>query len=245
MSYRVVIADDEPLARQRLRRLVEELDDYQVVGEAEDGRHFLQGVPDWQPDVVLLDIRMPGSDGLEAAEQVSLMHNPPAIIFCTAYDQYAIEAFRHAAVDYLLKPVRRDALQQALQRAGRLNRIQLDMLGQKKSAPQITIRNQRGTELIDLASVRYCVADQKYVTLVHDGGESLTDHSLRELEERYPDEFIRIHRNTLVGSRYLSGLARRADGRTVAVLRGSDTELPVSRRHTSQVKEWLEKASDV
>ncbi|MFE8071212.1 LytTR family DNA-binding domain-containing protein [Marinobacteraceae bacterium S3BR75-40.1] len=245
MTYRVVITDDEPLARQRLRRLIEELDDYRVVGEAGDGRILLEQMPDWQPDIVLLDIRMPGTDGMEAAAQLSQMHNPPAIIFCTAYDQYAIEAFRHAAADYLLKPVRRDALKDALARAGRINRVQLGQLRQAKPTPQLTIRSQRGTELIDLARVRYCQAEQKYVTLVHDQGESLTDLSLKELEERYPDDLLRIHRNTLVGTRYLTGLQRKPDGQTFAVLRDSDVELPVSRRHISQVKGWLEGASEV
>jgi len=113
----IFIVDDESLARERLKRIIQMNTLYQVCGEAENGELALQGVPVAQPDIVLLDIRMPGVDGLEVAEAISMLKSPPAIIFCTAYDEYAIKAFNYNAVGYLLKPVRKDDLFKALGQA--------------------------------------------------------------------------------------------------------------------------------
>ncbi len=124
----VLIADDEPLARERIRRLVEALPGYRVCGEAADGDSSLKQVAELEPDILLLDIRMPGMDGMEAASRLSQLANPPALIFCTAYDHYAIQAFDVQAIAYLLKPVRKEALADALARAGRVNRVQLQAL---------------------------------------------------------------------------------------------------------------------
>lgn len=239
---RVLIADDEPLARQRLRRLLDALPDYQVCGEAADGDDTLHKVAELEPDILLLDIRMPGMDGLAAAEQLSRLSNPPAIIFCTAYDRYAIKAFDVQATAYLLKPVRKEDLASALRRAGRVNRVQLQALARhtETGRDQLAVRTHRGTELIDLAGVRYCEADQKYVTLHHRGGETVCDYTLKELEQAYPEHLLRIHRNTLVGVRFIQGLRRTHDGYNTLALKGDDTALPVSRRHASTVRHWLQ-----
>src|SRR5690554_8145620 len=155
---RILIADDEPLARQRIQRLVEELPDYRVCGEASDGNDALRKVAELEPDILLMDIRMPGMDGMEAAHQLSQLNNPPAVIFCTAYDHYAIQAFDVQACGYLLKPVRKEALAQALERAGRTNRVQRRSLTRQADhgTGQLAVRTHRGTELIDLDTILYC-----------------------------------------------------------------------------------------
>ena len=240
---RVLIADDEPLARERLGRMVADLDGYRVCGEAANGEQVLSAVAREMPDVVLLDIRMPGADGMDVAQQLTAHANPPAIIFCTAYDEYAIRAFDVQAVAYLLKPVRRDALADALQRAERLNRIQLQALQDQPAAEahHLSVSSARGTELVDMTRVRYCEADQKYVTLHHDNGETLTDLSLKALESRFPEQLLRIHRNTLVGTRFIRALERPDDGTWQLRVADSERALPVSRRHVAHVRQWLRK----
>lgn len=238
---RILIADDEPLARERIRRLVDQLPGYETCGEAADGHEVLKLVADSNPDMVLLDIRMPGMDGIEAAERLNTLESPPAIIFCTAYDHYAINAFDVQAVAYLLKPVRKDALCDALGRAGRVNRVQLQALRAREAntGEQLALRTHRGTELIDTSQIVFCEADQKYVTVHHTQGETLSDYTLKELESAYPDQFLRIHRHTLVGVRFIQGLIRNSDGHNFVTLRESRGQLTVSRRHASAVRQWL------
>ncbi len=238
----VLIADDEPLARERLRRLVEALPDYRVCGEAEDGDGTLARVAELNPDILLLDIRMPGLDGMETAARLSRLAHPPALIFCTAYDHYAIQAFEVQATAYLVKPVRKEALAEALARAGRLNRVQQQTAGAKPpgGSDQLAVRTYRGTVLIDLADVRYCEADHKYVTIHHTGGDTVSDFTLKELEARYPRHLLRIHRNTLVGVRHVAALERTRDGQHRLRLRDSSQCLAVSRRHAGAVRQWLQ-----
>jgi len=238
----VLIADDEPLARQRLGRLIDALPGYTVCGEAVDGDDALNKTATLQPDVLLLDIHMPGMDGMATAKRLMQQPNPPALIFCTAHEQHALEAFDVNATAYLLKPIRREALADALARAEKTNRLQNQAL-ENRQAPepeQITVRSQRGTELIDLADILYCQADQKYVTLVHRHGETLCDYSLKELEQAHPAHFLRIHRHTLVGVAFIQALKRDSNGRPVLALKETDARLPVSRRHAAHVRQWLE-----
>ncbi|SFR82475.1 two component transcriptional regulator, LytTR family [Marinobacter daqiaonensis] len=244
---RVLIADDEPLARERLSRLVSDLEGYRVCGEAASGDQVLSAVVTEMPDILLLDIRMPGGDGMAVARQLAAQSDPPAIIFCTAYDEYAIRAFEVQAAAYLLKPVRRDALAEALARAERVNRAQLRALKGTSAAPEghhLTVSSARGTELVDMTRVTHCEADQKYVTLHHRDGESLTDLSLKALESRFPEELLRIHRNTLVGTRYIRSLDRQSDGSYQMRLEQVPDPLPVSRRHTARVRQWLSERGD-
>jgi len=241
---KVFIADDEPLARERLRRLIDQLPNHQTCGEAANGEDTLSGVARHLPDIVLLDIHMPGLDGMATARQLSELANPPALVFCTAHDQHALEAFGVNATAYLLKPVRKEALAQALTQAGKTNRLQRQALNSPppNEREQITVRSQRGTELIDLADIYYCQADQKYVTLVHRHGETLCDYSLKELEQAYPAHFFRIHRHTLAGVAFIQALKRDSKGRAVLSLKETDARLPVSRRHATHVRQWLEQS---
>ncbi|KEF30232.1 Autolysis response regulater LytR [Marinobacter nitratireducens] len=243
----ILIADDEPLARDRLRRLVEALPGYRVCGEASDGNKALQQVAELEPDILLLDIRMPDMDGMEAASRLAQLANPPALIFCTAYDHYAIQAFEVHAVAYLLKPVRKEALADALARAGRVNRVQLQALTNQASRndEQIAVKTHRGTELIDLTDILYCEADQKYVTVHHSRGDTVCDYTLKELENTYPDHLLRIHRHTLVGVRFIKALQRSAEGHSELVLRDNLGTLHVSRRHASNVRQWLQEQQPV
>jgi two-component system response regulator AlgR len=241
-SRSVLIADDEPLARERIGRLLDAIPGYHVCGEAADGHEVLTRIAELQPDLLLLDIRMPGMDGMEAAEHIARLEAPPALIFCTAYDHYAMQAFNVHAIAYLLKPVRREALADALNRAGRVNRVQLQSLNERDEPgdEQLAVRTYRGTELIDLSAITHCQADHKYVTLHHTGGETVTDFTLKELEGSYPRHFLRIHRQSLVGTRYIRGLLRHRDGQHTVELTGDRGLLPVSRRHAAQVRHWLE-----
>ncbi|QSP95875.1 response regulator transcription factor [Marinobacter salinisoli] len=241
-NRRILIADDEPLARERLRRLVDALPGYEVCGEATDGDNALAQVAELEPDIMLLDIRMPGLDGMAAAARLGQVANPPALIFCTAYDNYAIQAFGVQAMAYLLKPVRKEALADALQRAGRINRVQAQTLGNltQASDEQLAVRTHRGTELIDLANILYCEADQKYVTLHHTQGETVSDYTLKELESTYPNHLLRIHRQTLVGVRFIQALTRTDEGQAMVQLKAGRGHLPVSRRHASGVRQWLQ-----
>lgn len=240
-NHRLLIADDEPLARERLRRMVSALPDVEVCGEAANGDEVLTGIRQWEPDILLLDIRMPGRDGIEVASLIQAQANPPAIIFCTAYEEYAIKAFDVQAIAYLLKPVRREALAEALARAGKVNRVQRQALQPPATAEDQTlaVTSSRGTERIDMTRVYFCEADQKYVTLHHNTGETLTDLSLKALEQRFPDLFLRLHRNTLANTRHIRALERNDDGGYHVRLDGHPATLPVSRRHLPAVRQWL------
>jgi len=238
-KLKVLIVDDEPPARARLRSLLEEIEDVAVVGEAANGQEALGESEDLSPDVVLLDVRMPGMDGLEAARHLNVLEEPPAIIFTTAYDQYAVEAFEAHAVGYLLKPVRKEQLAASLNRAGRLTRAQLQKLAAAGEARRshIAARSREGLKLIPIDEVQYFLADQKYTTVRHLQGEDLIEDSLRLLEEEFGTAFVRIHRNALVGVKYLERIERNAEGQYFVRLRGCDAPLQVSRRMAGELKE--------
>ena len=237
---KVLVVDDEAPARERLRSLLAELGAVEVVGEAAGGAEALELTHDLSPDVVLLDVRMPGMDGLEAARHLNVLEQPPAVIFTTAFDQYAVEAFQAHAVGYLLKPVRKEQLSASLSRAGRLTRAQLQNLAASSGAARrshIAARHREGLRLIPVEEVLYFLADRKYTTMRHARGEELIEDSLRLLESEFPAEFVRVHRNALVGVRHLERIERRADGQYLVHLRGGEAPLPVSRRMAGELKE--------
>lgn len=246
-KIRVLVVDDEQLARERLIRLIDALDSHQVCAEASNGEEALSAIQQSEPDIVLMDIRMPGMDGMAAAEQIATLKTPPAIIFCTAYDEYAISAFKVQATDYLLKPVRKEALEKALRQASKLNKVQLNdsqpSINSRESTPSLVAKTWKGSELIDLTHIYYFMADQKYVTVHHQNGETVIDNTLKELEAGYAPRFLRTHRNSLVNTDYIEALIRDNAGHYHVRLKNNVGEIPVSRRHTSDVKAWLESQS--
>ena len=237
---RVLIVDDEPPARERLRSLLAEIGGAEVAGEAGSGAEALSQAAALSPDVVLLDVRMPGMDGIEAARHLSTLEEPPAVIFTTAYDQYAVNAFETRAVGYLLKPIRKEKLAAALAQAGRLTRPQLQRLATAAKAERrthIAARNREGLRLIPVEEVQYFLAEQKYTTVRHLRGEDLIEDSLRALEEELAADFVRIHRNALVAVRHLDRIERNADGQYFVRLRGCEAPLAVSRRMAGELRE--------
>jgi two-component system response regulator AlgR len=237
MSVRVLIVDDEAPARERLRSLLTEIGDVEVAGEAANGEQALARAAEWHPDVVLLDVRMPGIDGIEAARHLNRLERPPAIIFTTAYDEYALNAFDAQAVGYLLKPIRKEKLAAALTHAGRLTRPQLQNLGSTTPRTHIAVRHREGLRLIPVGEVLYFLAEQKYTTVRHLQGEDLIDDSLRALEDELASLFVRIHRNALVAIRHLERIERSPEGYYFVQLRGCATPLQVSRRMASELRE--------
>ncbi len=242
---KVLIVDDEKLARERLVRMVGTLEDYEVVGEAASGQEAILRTTELQPDIVLLDIRMPGMDGLHAGNELANLPYPPAVVYCTAFGEHAIEAFDVNAAGYLLKPVRRDALIDTLSKVGRVNRVQhMAITGdteddcKPRARTHISAKTRRGIELIPLNEIRFFQADHKYVTVRHDKAEVLIDDTLRDLEEEFGERVVRIHRNALVMMDHLEGLERDARGHYQVRMRGVEERLDVSRRHVSGLR-WL------
>lgn len=243
----VLIVDDEPLARERLARLLGQLDGYRVLEPcAGNGEEALRLIDTLKPDIVLLDIRMPGLDGLQVAARLCEREAPPAVIFCTAHDEFALEAFQVSAVGYLVKPVRPEALEEALHKAQRPNRVQLAALTRPAAdthgAPRshISARTRKGIDLIPLEQVIYFIADHKYVTLRHEHGEVLLDEPLKALEDEFGERFVRIHRNALVARERIERLQRTALGHFQIYLRGlGDEALTVSRRHVAGVRKLM------
>lgn len=244
----VLIVDDEPLARERLIRLLSEIEGCRVLQPcASNGEEALTLIDSLKPDVVLLDIRMPGLDGLQVAARLCERDAPPAVIFCTAHDEFALEAFQVSAVGYLVKPVRVEALAAALKQAERPNRVQLAALTRPPQTPgqgprsHISARTRKGIELIPLEQVIYFVADHKYVTLRHEDGEVLLDEPLKALEDEFAARFVRIHRNALVALERIERLQRTPLGHFQLYLRGlGDEALTVSRRHVAGVRKLMQ-----
>ena len=244
----VLIVDDEPQARERLSRLLGDLEGYTVLEpSATNGEEALALIDSLKPDVVLLDIRMPGIDGLQVAARLCEREAPPAVVFCTAADEFTEQAFKDSAVGHVLKPVQADDLHSALRKADRPNRSQLAALtrpaAESGSGPRshISARTRKGIELVPLDQVIYFIADHKYVTLRHEGGEVLLDEPLKALEDEFGDRFVRIHRNALVARDRIERLQRTPLGHFQLFLKGLNGDaLIVSRRHVAGVRKMMQ-----
>lgn len=236
---RVVIVDDEALARERLRGLLAVHEDAELVAEADSGPAAIAACQQHQPDVVLLDIAMPGMDGLETARQLAQLEHPPAVVFCTAYDAHALSAFEAAALDYLMKPIRAERLASALERARTFMAGRQGRGGGAAARQHLCARLRGSLRLIAVADIRYLQAEEKYVVVHHARGQDLVEDSLKSLEDEFGDAFVRIHRNCLVARAQLREL-RRHEGVVHAVLRDEPQLLEVSRRCVPVLRLWLE-----
>lgn len=240
---RVLIADDEPLARERLRAMLAGQPGVEVVAEAGDGHAALHACAEHHPDLVLLDISMPGIDGLETARHLAEFEPRPMVVFCTAFDQHALSAFDAQAVDYLVKPVRPERLAASLERvrtfaAGRSPVQAVEPEGDRKRT-HLCARLRGSLRLVPIEDIRYLQAEEKYVVVHHARGEDLIEESLKALESEFGDRFVRIHRNCLVARGEIVELRRSSDGHTQAVLRHGEHPLEVSRRCLAQLRETL------
>jgi two-component system response regulator AlgR len=248
---KILVVDDETLARERLLRLLTKLQPEAQCWQAGNGEQALSLVREHGPDLLLLDIRMPGMSGIELATRLESHVQPPAVIFCTAYDEYALEALQHQAAAYLLKPVREHELARALATAGRVNRVQLAALAKlgKAEAPeavdvpgqrtQLASQTHRGVETVPVVDVRCLLAEQKYVTACSPTAELLIPDTLKELEHEFGERFLRVHRNALVARAHIVRLARDDEGPWYVVLDGVEQRPMVSRRHLAEVKRRL------
>jgi len=233
---RILIVDDEPPARARLHALLDTMPGFAVCGEAGTGIDAVRLAATLLPDVVLMDVRMPGMDGLEAARHLTGMEPPPAVIFATAYGDHAIAAFEAGAAGYLLKPVRPDRLEAALTTARRITRAQTEVIGAGGAARTHICARVRGRlELIPVTDVICFRAEEKYTVVHHRHGEVLIEEPLKELEREFSTLFLRVHRNALVARNAISALTRRGDGSIVIELHGG-AQIEVSRRHAGEVR---------
>ena len=233
---KVVIADDEAPARERLRILLSGHPDVRLLAEAADGMAAVAACREHQPEVVLLDIAMPGLDGLAVAKELALLPSPPAVVFCTAYDAHALSAFEAAALDYLMKPIRAERLSSALERARTY--LAGREAGTSPGRQSLCARIRGSLRMIPLDDIRYLQAEEKYVVVHHSRGEDLVEDSLKALEEEFANRFVRIHRNCLVARDRLVEL-RRSRGSVQVVLREVEQPLEVSRRCVPGLKQLL------
>ena len=240
---KILIVDDEPLARKRLTRLVEEVGGNEIVAEASNGREALLRSSELNPDIVLLDVRMPEMDGIETAQQLARLANPPAVIFTTAFSEHALHAFDAQAIDYLVKPIRKERLEQALAKANRLNRAQLASLEQsnekRKGRSHLSVTVRGNLEVIPIDDVIFFQADQKYVRVRTARMEALIEDSLKTLEDEFPETFLRIHRNALINVEFITGIEKDMLGRAFIKLSGTEEKLEISRRLLPDVRRYL------
>lgn len=248
MSLKVLLVDDEALARMRLRDLLADCIEpaTELVGEAAQAQQALELLGSTACDVVLLDIHMPGMDGLRLAQAIKALPQPPAVVFVTAHTEHAVDAFDLEALDYLTKPVRRDRLMQALEKAQRWQATR--HAAGTEAADHLLIQDRGRVERVPVTDVVYLKAELKYVTVRTRERSHIYDGSLSDLETRYPERFVRVHRNALVARPCLRALERHhgggadADGWEVA-LHGVDERLSVSRRQLAALREVLQQTA--
>jgi len=251
----LMIVDDEALARTRLKTLLTDIATEcptRVLVEANNGLAALTWLQQQDsrngPDVILADIHMPHMDGLELAEHLEKLETPPIVIFTTAHDNHAVQAFELNAVDYLLKPVRAQRLLAALQKARQRRQLtasQLQALGQAvrgKGRSHLSCHERGRILLVPVAEVRYFKSDLKYVTARTLEREYLLDESLNHLEAEFPDEFLRLHRSSLIAKSALAGFERiqeDGDAYAWALVSGLPEKLPVSRRQWNALRSQI------
>ncbi len=244
----VFVVDDELPSRNRMKELLADCASQlplEVVGEAGNGYEALEKLSNVRADVVLTDIRMPEMDGIELAQHLNKLPNPPAIVFTTAYDAYAIKAFELHAIDYLLKPIRLRRLFDALAHARNAVPPSIEVLQDilPEARKNLSIQERGKIHLIPIEDVRYLRAELKYVTVRTAQGEYLIEESLTALEKEFAAYFVRIHRNCLVAKSAIDGFEKKTDNASgeahwMVKLKDLDEKLPISRRQQYIVKEF-------
>lgn len=231
-GLKVLVVDDEAPALRRLERLLSASGEAVCVGTADNGEQALEACRRLRPDVVLMDVEMPGIDGVEAARRLQAVPQPPAVIFVTAFERYAVDAFDLQAVDYLVKPVRAERLAQALERAAAKART--------SSAPDaLSVRLGERLLAVPVGDIRLLQAEDKYTCVHHLGGEALIEDSLLSLEDRFGDRFLRVHRSALVSRRHLRALFRDEQGCDRVEIDDCPVQPEVSRRNLAAVRQAL------
>jgi two-component system response regulator AlgR len=230
----LLIIDDEAPARSRLRRMVARVADCEVLGEAASGEEALEQIANLKPDAILLDISMPGLSGMGLARRLREQQPAPLVIFCTAHPDQALEAFDCDAIDYLLKPVRQERLENALGKARRLAAEVVEVEEQEEVFLRSTVGGK--TALISLDRVICLLAEDKYTTVFYEGGKTVINNPLIELEERHVDRLLRVHRNALVARNRIRGLERNRGGVVNLVLEGCDYRPAASRRRLPVIR---------
>ncbi len=238
MKYLVV--DDEHLARARLQELVKRINPDAEVYEAANGEDAIQQFENYKPELALVDIRMPGIGGIELAYHLSSTDQPPAVIFTTAHNEYALQAFDANAIDYLLKPIKLERLQRALAKAEPLSLQQNQILKRgEEQRTHIAVRQRGRLKLISLGEIGFFKAENKYVVVKTKDAEYLINETLNQLEEELGDAFIRSHRNTLISTKYLEGMEKVDEDRWQVFFKGFEEKLEVSRRQKPVIRNWL------
>lgn len=245
-KLRIAVTDDEAPARSRLKDLLEDVAEMlplELLVEAENGRRLLELIEKQPVDVVLMDIRMPEMDGLETAQHLHKLDEPPHVIFTTAYDDYAISAFELHAIDYLVKPIRLRRLHDALARTRSITRVSLDVLNEvaPDARTHLSAQERGKVFLVPVSDIRYLRAELKYVTIRTADREILLEESLSRLEQEFTERFVRIHRNCLVAKEYIEAFEKEAidgsDARWVVRVRDVDETLAVSRRQQHIIRQ--------
>ena len=238
MKYLVV--DDEHLARARLKELVARIRPEAEIIEASNGEEAITQFETYKPSLALVDIRMPGIGGIELAYHLSSVEQPPAVIFTTAHNEYALQAFDANAIDYLLKPIEVERLNRALQKAEPLSDKQNQVLKKgDELRTHISVKERGRLKLIPLGDIGYFKAGNKYVTAKTRKAEYLLTETLNQLEEQLSHQFIRIHRNALISTKYLEGIEKISEDKWQVFFQVFDEKLEVSRRQKPIIRSWL------
>ncbi len=239
-----LIVDDEGLARSRLKHILGDVDESLNVIEADNGKEALAKCNDYEPELVFLDIRMPGISGMEVAQHLTAYEKPPAVIFTTAYNEFALDAFDANAIDYLLKPIRRERLKQALKKLRPFTSELKGKLPAEEARQHIALTERGKIKLVPIDKIVYFRADNKYVRLRTTKREYVISEVLNALEEELADQFIRVHRNSLVAKSHINRLEKDNDqGKWYVFFRTIEDSIEVSRRQTTNVRKWLRNKS--
>ncbi|QDQ26888.1 response regulator transcription factor [Chitinimonas arctica] len=245
-TLRLFLVDDEPPALNRLQDILADCRaqyPHEVVGTAQTGQEAIEKLSQQPADLVLTDINMPGMNGLELARHLGRLHHRPAVVFCTAFDEFAVQAFEVHALDYLLKPIRQERLESALARARELPHASSDALASISTTARryFSVAERGRVRLVPVEAALFLKAELKYVTLRTREGEFLLEESLTQLETEFGERFLRIHRNCLIAVSKLQGFERghdEGDGHWMAMIEGCTEKLPVSRRQVHVVRDF-------